>query len=266
MPRSGSAPDALIWSSGYDDQKLRHLQSLGIVGAMLLDRHIAISAGWIGGPAFGVAMMAAPDYLKLGPSASAWAFWSGISIFALTIIVVFFLSVREKGRRMEFGPLLTMSLGLLILFCGAAWHFWPKSAIPVEATVTIPAQEVQMNSDGSLPPEEIFNRKKILWNIGRDALMGGDRQALNPTVEWYNQQLSIKGIPWRVTDENFETLKTTGMLMENSKIQGGQFGVMLHNSSGNLFEGGSIHGTTSGVMLDNSDSNAFKGVDINKPK
>jgi hypothetical protein len=37
-----------------------------------IDRQIAIWAGWIAGPAFGVAMMAAPEYLKLDPPYSGF--------------------------------------------------------------------------------------------------------------------------------------------------------------------------------------------------
>jgi hypothetical protein len=45
-----------------------------------IDRHIAIQAGWIAGPAFAVAMMAAPEYLHLGPTGSAISFWGGIGV------------------------------------------------------------------------------------------------------------------------------------------------------------------------------------------
>ena len=64
-----------------------------------IDRHIAIQAGWIAGPAFGVAMMAAPEYLHLGPILSGVLFWGGILVFLATIVVVFVLSVHEENKR-----------------------------------------------------------------------------------------------------------------------------------------------------------------------
>lgn len=65
-----------------------------------IDRHIAILAGWIAGPAFGVAMMAAPSYLKLEPVTSGLLFWGGIAVFLLTIIVVvIFLSMKKEKEK-----------------------------------------------------------------------------------------------------------------------------------------------------------------------
>ena len=94
-----------------------------------IDRHIAISAGWIGGPAFGVAMMAAPEYFHLGAVASGLLFWGGIIVFLLTIIVVVIISLHEKGKRpIVFGPILTMALGALIFCGGASWYFWPSNS------------------------------------------------------------------------------------------------------------------------------------------
>src|ERR1700757_4199140 len=91
-----------------------------------IDRHIAIQAGWIAGPAFGVAMMAAPEYLHLGPSLSALVFWGGIAVFILTLIVVVVLSLHEAGRRKSVtGPVIIMAIGALIFCGGAAWYFWP---------------------------------------------------------------------------------------------------------------------------------------------
>src|SRR6266852_4653250 len=90
-----------------------------------VDRHIAIQSGWIAGPAFGVAMMAAPEYLHLGPSASAALFWGGIAVFVVTIGVVFFVSLHEEGkRRVVTGPIVMMAVGALIFCGGAAWYFW----------------------------------------------------------------------------------------------------------------------------------------------
>jgi hypothetical protein len=51
---------------------------------MRIDRHIAVSAGWVAGPAFGVAMMAAPEYLHLSKAKAGWLFWGGLFVFVLT--------------------------------------------------------------------------------------------------------------------------------------------------------------------------------------
>ncbi len=92
-----------------------------------VDRHIAIWAGWIAGPAFGVAMMAAPEYLHLGPLWSALLFWGGIVVFMLTIVVVIVLSIHDRReRRIVLGPVLLMSISALGFCVGAAWYFWPR--------------------------------------------------------------------------------------------------------------------------------------------
>jgi hypothetical protein len=100
------------------------------MAAMLnIDRHIAIWAGWIAGPAFGVAMMAAPEYLHLGPILSAVLFWGGIIVFLLTIAVVVVLSLHEKKKRKAvLGPVILMSMSAVAFCVGAAWYFWPSKA------------------------------------------------------------------------------------------------------------------------------------------
>lgn len=91
-----------------------------------VDRHIAINAGWIAGPAFGIAMMAAPEYLHPGPIGSALLFWGGISVFVVTVIVVMVISLHEdRKRKAVTGPIILMALGALIFCAGAAWYFWP---------------------------------------------------------------------------------------------------------------------------------------------
>ena len=93
---------------------------------MQADRQIAIWGGWIAGPAFGVAMMAAPDYLKLSPPYAGVVFWGGIAIFFLTLIVVFVLSLHEQEKKHRvIGPILLMAVGAIIFGAGAAWYFWP---------------------------------------------------------------------------------------------------------------------------------------------
>jgi hypothetical protein len=72
-----------------------------------VDRHLTIQAGWVAGPAFGVAMMAAPDYLKLGPPYSGLLFWGGIAVFLLTVAVIFVLSLHEETKRKAvLGPII----------------------------------------------------------------------------------------------------------------------------------------------------------------
>jgi hypothetical protein len=102
---------------------------------MSVDRHIAIQSGWIAGPAFGVAMMAAPEYLHLGPLASAALFWGGIAVFLATIAVVVVVSLHEEGKRKAvIGPVIIMAIGALIFCGGAAWYFWPQTAPKVVET------------------------------------------------------------------------------------------------------------------------------------
>jgi drug/metabolite transporter (DMT)-like permease len=92
---------------------------------MHIDRQIAIWAGWIAGPAFGVAMMAAPEYLKLQPPLSGILFWGGITVFLATIVIVIALSIHDERRRPKvILPIIMMAIGLLIFFGGATWYFW----------------------------------------------------------------------------------------------------------------------------------------------
>jgi hypothetical protein len=100
-----------------------------------IDRHIALQAGWIAGPAFGVAMMAAPTYFHLESAvASGFLFWGGLGMFLATILVVFLLSIHEeKERKRVVGPIILMAIGALVFGGGAAWYFWPKSE-PATAT------------------------------------------------------------------------------------------------------------------------------------
>jgi len=100
---------------------------------MHIDRQIAIWAGWIAGPAFGVAMMAAPEYVKLEPLAARLLFWGGIIVFLLTIIVVMVIWLHEaEKQKAVLGPILMMFFGALVFCGGAAWYFWPTRFILVE--------------------------------------------------------------------------------------------------------------------------------------
>ena len=96
-----------------------------------LDRHIAISSGWIAGPAAGVALMGAPAALGIASqTASGICFYAGASVFALTILAVVVHSLRERGRRHDkMWPILLMSVGAALLLVGAAAYFWPRTPI-----------------------------------------------------------------------------------------------------------------------------------------
>jgi hypothetical protein len=96
-----------------------------------LDRHIAISAGWIAGPAAGVAIMAAPGALGITSQVAYQAsFYGGLCVFALTILVLFVHALREGERRRDkVWPISLMALGLLLFMAGAAAYFWPRSRI-----------------------------------------------------------------------------------------------------------------------------------------
>jgi hypothetical protein len=135
-----------------------------------IDRHIAISAGWIAGPAFGVAMMAAPEYFHLGPIASGLLFWGGILIFLATIAVVAIVSAHEKNRQsVVLGPIIVMLVGALIFCGGAAWYFWPSSQPKTEAansTAPIVADNIsQAAATHAYNAEEIGARVAILDKV-----------------------------------------------------------------------------------------------------
>jgi hypothetical protein len=110
---------------------------------MQIDRHIAISAGWVAGPAFGVAMMAAPDYLHPAGGVAAALFWGGLAVFFLTLLPVFILSL-ERVRRV--GPLIVIAIGLTVTGAGVAWYFWPQRLTP--ASMPIP-EDSASNSNAS---------------------------------------------------------------------------------------------------------------------
>jgi hypothetical protein len=141
------------------------------------DRHIAIQAGWVAGPAFGVAMMAAPEYLHLGQAASADLFWGGIAVFLATIAVVVFVTLHEEEkRRMVIGPIVVMAIGALTLCGGAAWYFWPRSKPEVAASLrpeTATKQEpTQLTSETqkNVPVEPIGS---TFFRLGPGAVVEG---------------------------------------------------------------------------------------------
>lgn len=91
---------------------------------MHVDRHIAISAGWVAGAAFGVAMMAAPQAFDLSHKFAVLLFYGGIFIFVGTLLLVMVLSLRE-GERPKMGPLALMVFGLGAFGAGFVWYLWP---------------------------------------------------------------------------------------------------------------------------------------------
>src|SRR5712691_3614648 len=104
---------------------------------MLVDRHIAIWGGWIAGPAFGIAMMAAPEYLKLEPFLSGLLFWGGLIVFVVTIVVVAVLALHDVERKKRvMGPIMTMVFGAVVFGGGAAWYFWPQHSLDHLATLS----------------------------------------------------------------------------------------------------------------------------------
>jgi hypothetical protein len=126
------------------------------IATVHVDRHIAIWGGWIAGPAFGVAMMVAPDYFKLTPPLSAFLFWSGIIVFILTLVVVFVLSLQDQeGKRRVIGPILLMTAGALVFGGGAAWYLWPESdsqqSTPPQALQATPRAEEKAPGAETLP-------------------------------------------------------------------------------------------------------------------
>ena len=96
-----------------------------------LDRHIAVSAGWIAGPAAGVAIMGAPGALGITSQATSEAcFYGGLCVFALTILAVLVHSLRERGSRQDkMWPIPLMASGTLLLLTGATARFWPHARI-----------------------------------------------------------------------------------------------------------------------------------------
>jgi hypothetical protein len=92
-------------------------------------------------------MMAAPEYLHLGPTWSAVLFWGGIIVFLITIVVVGALSIHEqRKRRAVFWPVLLMSFGAVVFGVGAAWYLWPSKTEATAETSPLDG-EIQIASD-----------------------------------------------------------------------------------------------------------------------
>jgi Na+/proline symporter len=128
---------------------------------MQLDRHVAISAGWVGGPAFGVAMMAAADALRLTHRFAVWLFWGGLTVFIGTVLTVFVLSARErsaakKSRR----PIILIGGALLMVGLSGGWYFCPAMSENHGASISSgqPGAEVKLPHQPQPTPRQIFDR------------------------------------------------------------------------------------------------------------
>ncbi len=99
---------------------------------LTLDRHIAISAGWVAGPAAGVAIMGAPEALELSSHiASVVCFYGGSIVFAVTVLAVFIHSLKTRGRK-KIRPVFLVGAGVFL--AGAIWYFWPHQQKEIART------------------------------------------------------------------------------------------------------------------------------------
>jgi hypothetical protein len=185
-----------------------------------VDRHIAIQAGWIGGPAFGVAMMAAPEYLHLGPIASAILFWGGIAVFLLTILVVMAISLHEeKTRKRVLGPIITMAVGALILCGGAAWYFWPDNKTQQHASAT-----PDKPSPGTIPKlEDFFTKDFNFLSVDRTL----DLKIENP-ADSFQINTTIKIRVFRDFDSNTEFVSIFVPFFSDARLHDAIEGVIDH--------------------------------------
>jgi hypothetical protein len=129
-----------------------------------IDRHIAIQAGWIAGPAFGVAMMAAPEYLHLGPVGSGLLFWGGLAVFFVTIIVIGVVWVT--GSIKPAGPILAIVLAFIVVGLNFLdrRHFRPRAEGPNLEGNVIYTFLGQSDIDGRMAPGIIIFA--AITNIG----------------------------------------------------------------------------------------------------
>jgi hypothetical protein len=132
---------------------------------MHTDRQIALWGGWIAGPAFGVAMMAAPEYLHLKPAIAATCFWGGLLVFVVTVFVLAALQSREREERKSMWPIVTMAAGMIIFGIGIAGYFWPQHQASSEtspvgnwswdwAPLTVSQQDQLFEKLKALPKQE----------------------------------------------------------------------------------------------------------------
>src|ERR1019366_3294434 len=101
---------------------------------MNFDRHIALSSGWVAGPAIGVVLMGLQAWLQPGPIIGAIMFFGGGAVFVATVLIIIFLWFREKAKASSFGSS-RFILGSALMVIGAvvAWYSWPiKSRLSYE--------------------------------------------------------------------------------------------------------------------------------------
>jgi len=155
-----------------------------MVTPMQFDRHLTISAGWVAGPAFGIAMMAAPEYLGLNHATAPYFFWGGIAVFVLTIGRGIHLWARERGgsSRVLFSALMT--IGLLLFAIGVTGRFWlyrnPQVAAaisnPLDNTVRVDCERSDRLAIGH-PDRSIY-----LLQIGDPFLPDGSENRFSPAI------------------------------------------------------------------------------------
>jgi hypothetical protein len=138
---------------------------MGGVG-MHTDRQIALWGGWIAGPAFGVAMMAAPEYLHLKPVLAAGCFWGGILVFVVTVFVVAALQSRERGEKKSMWPIFAMAAGMIVFGVGVAGFFWPdRGGKEDEGKQEVAAGELLLECQSAPLPEVGLPNQTMLFKI-----------------------------------------------------------------------------------------------------
>jgi hypothetical protein len=92
-----------------------------------LDRHIAISAGWVAGPAAGIAIMGAPGTFGISSKlASEACFYGGAAVFLTTVVAILIHSFCERDRKHQRKwPIFLGLFCILLVFVGAAFYFRP---------------------------------------------------------------------------------------------------------------------------------------------
>ncbi|HMA73038.1 MAG TPA: hypothetical protein VKP67_16385 [Xanthobacteraceae bacterium] len=256
-----------------------------------IDRHIAIWAGWIAGPAFGVAMMAAPEYLHLGPTWSAILFWGGIIVFLMTIVVVGALSLHEqKRRRAVLGPVFLMSLGIVIFGIGAAWYFQPTKAQQsgeLQSAELAPFDNfVQINCEIAQLPTVLPQNKMLELRLYHPGIVAGGTFISYPMspgspIETFKDEPSYA---WLCRVSNFGAssvinveaeivvnFRTSGMVSDeviysgkvatplmNLSSNGGTCEIYVRNFAPDHFAEVLLPATASGQMVGNAQRQTFK--------
>jgi hypothetical protein len=226
---------------------------------MQIDRQISLWGGWIAGPAFGVAMMAAPEYLHLGPVWSGLLFWGGIGVFVVTVIIVTAISVHdEKDQRKMLWPILTMAVGLLLFCVGAAWYFGQPRA----EQLGLPTAEIEPGNSEKKPwkhtLEDLYKTDFNLLSLEQPilTLAKNDSNGLNIMIEsklriWYDFASRVDFIAVYippVRDSRIEVMQLINAILDRvpelySKLKSdisaaaGAPGVAMEQSANLIFSG-----------------------------